>query len=31
VLEIAHVYEQSTLWWRKNPPWFEDKVEILID
>lgn len=24
VLEIAHVYEQATQFWKKNPPWFED-------
>ncbi len=24
VLEVAHVYEQATQFWKKNPPWFED-------
>lgn len=24
VLEIAHIYEQATQFWKKNPPWFED-------
>jgi aspartyl-tRNA(Asn)/glutamyl-tRNA(Gln) amidotransferase subunit A len=24
VLEVAHIYEQATQFWKKNPPWFED-------
>lgn len=24
VLKVAHVYEQATQFWKKNPPWFED-------
>ncbi len=24
VLEVAHVFEESTWYWKKNPPWFDD-------